>query len=118
MHAQHQGFCLQLTTQHELASLIEIRRRQAIRRLGTAARLDLLLQAGHANLEELVEVGVSDAEELEAFEEGNAGIPGLVEDALVELEPTQFPVEEPGFGGGGCGLGFSHGDYRLRGRAT
>ena len=56
--------------------------------------LDLLFEAGHADLKELVQVGADDAEEFEAFQEWRVRIQGFIQHALVELEPTQLPVEE------------------------
>ena len=57
--------------------------------------LDLLFEAGDAHLEELVEIGAGDAEELEAFQERVAGIARLLQNALVEFKPAQFAIEEP-----------------------
>ncbi len=58
------------------------------------AAVDLLLDAGDANLEELVEVRRENREELHAFHEGLPAVLGLFEDPPVELEPAQFPVNE------------------------
>lgn len=49
---------------------------------------DLLFDAGHADLEEFVEVGAGNAEEFEPFEEGCFGIEGFVKNALVKFEPA------------------------------
>ena len=51
-------------------------------------------EATDADLEELIEVGAGDGEELESFEEGFVGAFGLLEDALVEFEPGEFAVDE------------------------
>ncbi len=57
-------------------------------------QLDLLLQARDADLEELVQVRRDDAEELEAFEDGNGLVFSLRQHAPVEFEGLQFPIEE------------------------
>ncbi len=59
----------------------------AVGRPGDGTRLDLLAQAGDADLEELVEVAGEDGRELDPLEERVPGVPGLVEHARVELEP-------------------------------
>ena len=60
---------------------------EAVRsRLADAAQL-LLLEAGHADHEELVEVRRDDGEELEPLENGQRGIGRLFEHARVELQP-------------------------------
>jgi hypothetical protein len=61
---------------------------------GDGAELDLLLEAGDADLEEFVEVAGDDAEEAQALEQRHAGVGRLAEDAAVEGEQGQFPVEE------------------------
>ena len=61
---------------------------------GEAAGLDLAAQARHADLEELVEVGGEDREELDALEQRVPGVARLVEDAGVELDPRQLAVED------------------------
>jgi len=53
----------------------------------------LLLQARHANLEKLVQIGAGDAQEFEAFKQRCGRILGLFEHAPVELELAQFAVE-------------------------
>ena len=69
-------------------------RQQAVgRRVGHATG-DLLLQARHADHEELVEVGGDDAEELEPLQHRQGGVLGLLEDAGVELEPGELAIEE------------------------
>ena len=54
----------------------------------------LLLQAGDADLEKLIEVRADDAEELHALEQWRGGVERLIEHALVEGEPAQLAVEE------------------------
>ena len=68
--------------------------RQAIQAGGGDAAFDLLLEAGDAHLEKFVQVGSGDAKKLETFQERIAGIAGLVEHALVELQPAQLAVDE------------------------
>ena len=54
----------------------------------------LVLQRGDADLEELVEVRRGDRAELGALEQGDAGLGGEVEYALVERDPAQLTVDE------------------------
>ena len=61
---------------------------------GLRAGLHDLFEPGHADLEEFVEVGRDDAEEFEALEERGGGIFGLIEDALVEFQPTQLAIDK------------------------
>ena len=87
----------------------ECRRAQLARALGRCARasragespsaparvdagVHLVVQAGHAHHEELVEVGRVDREELHALEQRRALVLGQLEHALVELEPGQLAV--------------------------
>ena len=67
--------------------------RPPVGRPGDGSRLDLLAQAGDADLEELVEVAGEDRQELDPLEERIAGIARLVEDPRVELEPGQLAIE-------------------------
>ena len=60
--------------------------------VGAAGR-DLLLQAGDADLEELVEVAGEDGQEAGSFEERVALIDGLEQHAIVELEPGQLAID-------------------------
>ena len=67
--------------------------RPPVGRAGDGAGLDLLAQAGDADLEELVEVAGEDRQELDPLEEGVSGVARLVEHARVELEPGELAVE-------------------------
>ena len=67
-------------------------RRQAVRGPLTVVRGELLPEAGHPHLEELVEVGVEDAQKLEALEQGRARVQRLVQHAAIELQPGQLAV--------------------------
>jgi len=58
------------------------------------AELPALLQARHANLEELVEVGAGDCQELDALEERHVVVLRLRQHAPVELEKGQLAVYE------------------------
>ena len=49
-------------------------------------------EAAHADHEPLVEVGLDDLAELEALEDGDVGVIGLVEDAVVEAQPADLAV--------------------------
>ena len=50
-------------------------------------------QAGHADQEELVQVGTDDGQELDAFQQRHVVGQPLAEDAVVELQPAQLAVE-------------------------
>ena len=54
----------------------------------------LVLQAGDADLEELVEVLAEDGAELGPLEQRHAVVGRRRQDAGVEVEPRQLPVEE------------------------
>jgi len=69
-------------------------RRHAVNPALTDLAFDLLFDAGYAHLEELVEIGMGDAEKLEPFEQRVGGIKRLVQDPLVEFQPTEFAVEK------------------------
>ena len=62
------------------------------------AGIHLLDEAGHADLEELVQVGADDGEELEPLQEWMVGVPGLLEHAAVEGQPAQLAVEKQSLG--------------------
>jgi hypothetical protein len=73
----------------------DVERRHAVGPDGRHRReLDLLLQARDADLEELVQVRRDDAEEFQPLQDRDALVLGLREDAAVELESLQLPVEE------------------------
>jgi hypothetical protein len=59
-----------------------------------AAELDLLLEAGDADFEELVEVARDDAEEAQALEQRHAARRRPGQNAPVEGEQRELPVEE------------------------
>ena len=92
-------------------------RGQAVVGGGVDPAFDLLFQAGHAHLEELVQVGTGDAEKLEPFEHGIGRIARLLQHALIKLQPAQFPIKKSrrlnrcrwingrhDFGGGMCAV--------------
>jgi hypothetical protein len=54
----------------------------------------LLLQAGDADFEKLIEVRADDAEEFQAFQQRILRVHGFVQDALVEFQPAQLAIEE------------------------
>ena len=56
-----------------------------------------LLQAADADHEKLVEVGTADGEEFDAFQQGQRGVAGFFKHARVELDPTEFAIQESGF---------------------
>ncbi len=65
----------------------------AVRPAAARAEFAALLESRHADLEELVEVVAGDREEAEPLEERHGGIPGLRENAAVELQEREFPVD-------------------------
>ncbi len=69
--------------------------------LGLEVVVELGLEAGDADLEELVEVRRRDRQEPELLQERVRGVAGLFQDPLVEVEPAQLAVdEEAGVGRG------------------
>ena len=65
----------------------------AVGRQRGLARLDLLAQAGDADLEELVEVAREDREELDPLEQRVALVACLVQHARVEFQPRQLAID-------------------------
>lgn len=55
--------------------------------------MHLLLDAGHADHEEFIEVGGEDRGEIAAFQQRLVFVLGEFEDSLVELQPAEFSVE-------------------------
>ena len=70
------------------------------------AELDALLEAGDADLEELVEIVRRDAQELEALEQRHLFVERLREYALVEFEQRQLAIDVVL---GGAEVGLVHG---------
>ena len=66
---------------------------------GRVLRLEVLvelrLQPGDADLEELVEVRCADRQEAEPLEQRVGRVARLFQHALVEIEPAQLAVDEP-----------------------
>ena len=56
---------------------------------------ELVLQPGHAYLEELVQARGEDGEELRPRQERRLLLVGELEDAVGEVEPRELPVDEP-----------------------
>ena len=77
----------------EIASSTSRGSRPLAARDGEAGR-DPPLQAGDADHEELVEVAREDRQEAHPLEQRHARVLGELEDALVERQPRQLPVEE------------------------
>ena len=71
-------------------------RRHSIGRGGRDRRQDLLFEACHAHLEEVVEVLAEDGEEAHPFEEGQLRILGHREHPFIEVEPRKLAVDVPG----------------------
>ena len=87
------------------------------------AGVDLLLQAGDADLEELVEVRAADRQEAQALEQRRRRVARLLEHAHIELQERQLAIEKGarrsrGRGGIRCDLwvvasyGLSHASTR------
>jgi hypothetical protein len=57
---------------------------------------NLLFDAGDADFEEFVEIGVYDAKEFEALEQGIGWIKRLIEHALIKFQPAQLTINEVG----------------------
>src|SRR4029077_18500356 len=73
-----------------------LQRRHAVRRRRGHGRKDLLFEAGHPDLEEVVQVLAEDGKEANPFQEGQLGVLGHGQDPLVEVQPGQLAVEVPG----------------------
>ena len=69
--------------------------RAAVGRGGAEPGGHLVLQAGHPDLEELVEVLAEDGQELGPLEQRHRRVLGQGQDPGVEVEPRQLAVEEP-----------------------
>ena len=69
-------------------------RRQAVGGDRLRAELDLFLESGDADLEELVQVAADDAQEAQSFEQRMARVLRLRQHAPVEREQPEFAVEE------------------------
>ena len=69
-------------------------RRQSAGRAHGDAGGDSALKAGHTHHEELVEVAREDRDEFRAIEHGQVGILRELQDAIVESQPGELPVEE------------------------
>ncbi len=71
----------------------------------------LVLEGGHPDLEELIEAGAEDGEELGPLQQRDVGDLSPGQDALAEVEPRQLPVDETPLVGGLAGV-----DCRIGGR--
>ena len=77
--------------QHALMDCGErLRRGSAVSGGLREAALHLLFEAGHPDLEKLVQIRADDAEELHPLEQGVPRVDRLVEHALVELQPAEL----------------------------
>ena len=52
------------------------------------------LMPGDAHLEELIQVRADDAEELHPLQQGVLRVERLLQHAVIELQPAQFPIDE------------------------
>ena len=67
---------------------------QAVHRALDDLAFDLLFEARDADFEELVEVRADDAEELHPLQQRVGWVERLLQHAMVEFQPAQFPVDE------------------------
>jgi hypothetical protein len=84
---------------HELVAALgdggqDLGRRESVRAAVLVPRVDTTLQPGHPDHEELVEVGAEDRQELDPLQQGHSLVLGLGQDAAVELQPGQLPVDQ------------------------
>jgi hypothetical protein len=56
-------------------------------------RGQLSLETRHPDHEELVEIGAEDRQELDPLEQRRALVHGFMEDARVEVQPGELPIE-------------------------
>jgi hypothetical protein len=84
------------TLDHEVVDVLQ---RHAVRRQRPRVIAHLLLQPGHPDFEEFVEIAAGDADETQAFEQGHGGIGGLRQHALVKTQDAQFAVQQRVAGG-------------------
>jgi len=62
---------------------------------GGDTQVDLLLEASHADLEELVQVGAGDTEKPKPLEQRHGLVPGQLQYPPVEGQQAQFPAPVP-----------------------
>ena len=67
---------------------------QTVHRALHRLALDLLLQAGDADLEELIQVRADDAKELHPLQQRVFRVECLLEHPMIEFQPAQFPIDE------------------------
>ena len=77
---------------------------EAIRRDEAGGGELLAPQGRHPHLVELVQVACEDREELDTLEQRKAGVLGESQDALVEVEPRQLPIQKAAIGPAGIGV--------------
>src|SRR5262245_46970373 len=92
------------------------RRRKPVGREQQRIGVELFLQARNADHKKLIEVGRKDREKFQPFEQRLRRVERLVEHAAVELNPTEFSVEERVFGQVASNSSFgreSHGFHKI-----
>ena len=65
---------------------------KAIGSVNVATIFDELLEGGDADFEELVQVGADDGKEFEPFKKGLGRVLSLLENAMIELKPTELSI--------------------------
>ncbi|GAB4247899.1 MAG: hypothetical protein OHK005_14330 [Candidatus Methylacidiphilales bacterium] len=66
--------------------------RKTVRSGDKRAVFNLLLDPGHPDLEELIQIGTGNRKELNPFEERISGVTGFFKNPLIEFKPTKIPV--------------------------
>ena len=66
---------------------------EAVGTVNIASVVDELFEGGDADFKELIQVRTDDGEEFEPFEEGLGRVLSLFENALIKLQPAEFPIQ-------------------------
>jgi hypothetical protein len=71
-------------------------RRQSVRRGLDRSGPQLPVQPGHADHEELIQVGAEDGEEFQSFQQRMTGVERFLQHSFIETHPTEFAVDVEG----------------------
>ncbi|NYH13231.1 hypothetical protein GGD41_000459 [Paraburkholderia bryophila] len=96
---QHGVVQHRVLTMHELLcaldhKVVHVLQRHTVRRQRARVVAHLFLQSGHADFEEFVEIATGDADEAQAFEQGNGRVGSLRQHTLVETQNAQLAIQE------------------------
>jgi hypothetical protein len=69
--------------------------RKSVQAQFTQSGADLLLESADAFHEEPIQIGADNGDVFEAFQKRRALVLGLMQDAVIELQPGQFSIEIP-----------------------